>query len=99
MNQAARARKPRGKTADGRTIGEIVGKLIRKPELLGCSAKELWPHFYAALEEAGLDPQEEGKVKSGRSAGYSYEYRGRRKSISFKHFANAVSDLRKNQSE
>jgi hypothetical protein len=49
---------------DRSTVDEIVARLARKPDALGdpLLPKELWPLLYNALEDAGLDPKEDGNL-------------------------------------
>jgi hypothetical protein len=93
--QQARARKPRGKTEDGSTIGEIIDKLAHAPIHRDLTAKELWPHFFADLEERGLAPQETKAPRDRLGAAYTYEAQVRRKQITFSRFATIVSQFRR----
>ena len=95
--QADRARKPRGKiTEDGETIGSIIKNLALSVENQGESAKSLWPRLYAELEERGLAPQDiDGNGSDLRTTKYLYFANDERRSITFRQFANCVSDSRK----
>jgi hypothetical protein len=91
--QSARARKQRGKLeGNGLTMSAVVHRLATRPERLTDSARELWPHFQAALDELGLSPEESG---CDRKRFYTYDFNDRRKKISFRQFANIVSKARR----
>jgi hypothetical protein len=92
--QKARARKPRGKTEDGSTIGEIIGKLALAPIHRDLTAKGLWAHFFADLEQRGLAPQETEAPRDRLRAAYTYEAQTGRKRIAFSRFATIVSQFR-----
>ena len=88
--QRQRAQRPRVKvTDDGQTIRQIVEQLARNPEYKEETAPELWRRFYAALDELGLDPKE--VMYSERTPGYEYTFRGIRRKMSYRQFANNVS--------
>lgn len=88
--QANRAKKPRSKIfEDGRTIVDPIQKLANNPGCREMSAAELWPHFLHVLDDAGLDPEE-----NGSSCTY-FDYRGKMRKISFSTFQNHISKLRK----
>jgi hypothetical protein len=84
--QSQRAKKPRS------PLTGIIESLVRQyPEE---SAKELWRHFYAALDEEGLNPD---AIEQSDQRRWRYEYdfgdEGR-KTITYGHFANTVSQLK-----
>src|SRR5262245_18803014 len=86
--QRSRSRRPRSTILDdGRSLQRVIADLAQRAEFREETARELWPRLYAALNEAGLDLRE-------NAANRSYEYsdhRGRRKHISYRHFANIIS--------
>jgi hypothetical protein len=93
--QRLRAKKPRGKvTDDGRTLDEVIEILASKLEYRKLSTPELWPHFHAELTQHGLDPEELDPGNLRKSA-YAYDFNGKRKIISYRRFANLVSEYRK----
>lgn len=112
-NQAVRAGKPRGRLSPGGdTVGDILERVVLNPEYEGLRAKELWPHFIAALVDEGTDAKEvagqdasnptclyyvERPVgRTGKAEGNGLEP-GERK-MSFKQFSNRVSKFRKKKS-
>jgi hypothetical protein len=93
--QQRRAKKPRGRvTDDGKTLPQIVETLLAKPESRVLSAPELWSHLYAELDQLDLDPREinPGNLKQ---AAYTYQFNNKRKPITYRRFANRVSEFRK----
>ncbi len=95
QRQSERAKKPRGKLpGDGRTIAQIVADLVRNPEHRDELIKELWPHFRAELECCDLDPKDVESSSVIEKWAYTYEFRGRRKKITYRHFANLVTKAR-----
>lgn len=92
--QRRRARRPRGKvTVDGRTLNQIVEMLVSKSEHRTLTAPELWPHFFAELDKLDLDPKEI-KAANQKKSEYSYEFNGKKRSITYGRFANLVSKYR-----
>ena len=92
--QRRRAKKPRGRvTDDGKTLRQIIETLVAKPESRDLSAPELWPRLYAELDQLDLDPKEinPGKLKK---AACSYQFNSKRKRITYRRFANLVSEFR-----
>lgn len=95
-HQSKIASKPRGKASDdGRTISEIIGELAASNEHGEESSKELWLHFYSALNELGLHPKEEEHPGDLKKSSYFYSFNGRLKSITFGQFSNVVSEARR----
>lgn len=93
--QQARARKPRGKTEDGSTIREIIGKLALAPIHRDLTANGLRAHFFADLEERRLAPQETKAPRDRLRAAYTYEAQVGRKQIAFGRFATIVPQFRR----
>jgi hypothetical protein len=88
-HQRGIAKNPRGKIeeAGGETINEIIGRLAKT---MGDErAKDLWPHFYSKLDEHTLNPKED-KEKGV----IEYDFKGRRKPITFGTFEKVVSQYR-----
>src|SRR4029077_20719454 len=69
-SQASRARKPRGKLFDGRTLGEIIVELALRTELRDETALGLWPKFYGELDRLTLNPEETRDPKDPRRKAY-----------------------------
>lgn len=57
--------------ADQKEITELVTRLANNPEHRDLYPNELWPHFYATLEDQMLDP-----VEVGRGSDKAYQYNG-----------------------
>jgi hypothetical protein len=91
-SQSRRASRPRGKLADGRTLNQVIAELALSPEHRDETALELWPHLYAELDRLTLNPEERRDPNA-----YTYDYRDRRKTITFGQFANVVSKSRRTQ--
>lgn len=92
--QSERAKKPRGKiTDDGRTIGEVIAKLALT-QYPTEPAKGLWTHLWAVLEAEGLNPEEVTDPKNPHGLAYVYDFRDRRKKITFRRFEGVVSKAR-----
>ncbi len=85
QNQSEKAKRPRGRTDDGRSSEDLVATLCSKPESRETSAAELWPHFFSFLESEMLDPEGRGQTS------YIYETKSGRKRIARRTFANLVS--------
>jgi hypothetical protein len=93
--QRIRAKKPRGKvTDDGKTLNQVIETLASKAEHRCLTAPALWPHFFAALDQLGLDPEELSQSNT-RKLAYSYDFKDKRKTIGYRRFATFVSDCRK----
>jgi hypothetical protein len=96
--QRQRAQRFRVKvTEDGQTIRQVAEQLARKLEYREESAPQLWRHFYAELDELGLDP-EEVTCSDPRKGYYKYMYRDKRRKITYGQFANLVSAVRTGRS-
>jgi hypothetical protein len=87
--QRNRAQKPRCRLGDGLTMTDVIQDLAVSREYRDLTARELWPHLHAKLDELALSPKE---IPDGSA--YSYEFGHGRKSISRRHFANVVSRCR-----
>lgn len=99
QNQQKRAQQPRAAVGDGgERLHQIIEALLSKPEFCEMRAKELWPHLRAALDDHSLAPREVAGSGDIRNAAYTYDFRDRRRRISFGGFANIVSKLRKKTS-
>jgi hypothetical protein len=96
--QRARAKRPRGRTEDGRTIREIIGRLVSAPECRDASVKELWPQFFSTLEVLDLGPEEVPAPRDRNGAAYRYDARGSQRRITFGRFATIISELRREKS-
>jgi len=94
--QSKRARKPRGKVGDeGQTLNQVIGALaLNHPEL---TAKELWPHCFAQLDELGLCPKEIPYGSGLRKSAYLYDTSRRTRRITFGQFSNVVSKTRRTE--
>lgn len=88
-DQSTKARKPRGRVSeDGETLADIIRELALSREHMEDSAKELWPHFFHALEMRGLQPKDEDNQ-------YRYGFgQNHWRVVTFGRFANIVSDHR-----
>lgn len=92
--QSKRAAKPRGRVGDkNMTVGEIVKALCLKPERQEETAGQLWNHFVAELDINGLEPKVMTAERVQKSS-CEYDFKDRRKSISYGQFANLVSKAR-----
>ena len=94
--QSRRAKKPRGKvTSGGDTLDQLIEKLAARPQYRAQTAKDLWPRFFAVLNDEGLDPKEIIEDPSSLSKyAYEYDFGDGRKKITFGRFANIVSRAR-----
>jgi hypothetical protein len=93
--QSEKAKKSRGKVGDdGTTINEIIGGLALMRAHRELTAKELWPHFFDALNQRGLDPSDEDNREDWKKSAYEYAFKDGRKQITGGQFANVVSDFR-----
>ena len=89
QHQSRIAKHPRGKFdgREGETINDLIGHLARRrPDE---SAKELWSHFHNTLDEEDLDPHEQRDT-----ATMTYDFNGKRKSLTFGTFEKVVSQYR-----
>ena len=88
--QSEWARRPRGRLTDGgKTMSEVVCRLALRPERRDDTAKEIWPHLYAELDDLGLAPQLKDNPELRKSF-YTYDFKDGRKKITFGQFANLV---------
>jgi len=94
-SQRARAKKPRGKVDDGRAIRDIITGLASKPEYREDKASELWPHLHNTLDELELSPDESGDPADPAKSFYTYDFKGKRKRLTYGRFKNIVSEHRK----
>ena len=94
--QSDRAKKKRNSiAADGTTINDLIRRLVCNPELSGLSAKDLWPHLYAALDEIGAAPEEISSPRDAKTSAWQYvTYNGRSRRMTFDTFQNIVSKLK-----
>jgi hypothetical protein len=89
--QSANAKKPRGFLPDlGMSMKDFIPQFCRRPEFRELTAKETWPHLFSELNIRGLDPEEQ---EDGWS--YTYSFKDRTKSISFRTFSNHFNEARK----
>jgi hypothetical protein len=88
--QTARAKKPRGKLDENKTIGEIIARLVHNNP--GETAKELWQQFIGQLTADGLEPRE------SKSEPLLVVYEGPKgqKKMAFRTFENKVSKIKIN---
>ena len=86
-HQAANAKKPRGRVGGSKTtIDDLVRRLVRShPE---DSTKDLWSNFPTLLGDYQLDPK---WINDNR---IEYNFKEKRKRMSFGRFRNIVSDIR-----
>jgi hypothetical protein len=80
--QSTKARKPRGKGDDGRTLGDLIQGLARnyprdKPS-------EVWPHLKSEIESWAGDCTERN---TGGMPSYRYPFADAKKTISYKQFS------------
>ena len=88
--QTARAKKPRGKLDENKTIGDIIEKVVRNHP--GETAKELWKPFIDQLEAYGRQPHES---TSGPIL-VQYEVQKGQKEMKFRTFQNNVCKAKAN---
>jgi len=96
--QSTRAKKLRGKlAAEGGTIGQVIAELAVQRQHRRKTAKELWPHLLALLNEKDLDPKEVDDPKSPQKMAYEYDFNNAngRKKITFLRFQGIVSKARR----
>lgn len=92
--QSTKAKKSRGKLTDeGDTMSDIIRKLAISEKYSEESAKDLWGHMFAKLDELSLNPEE--FYGDSKKATYSYDFKSARKQIAFGTFSNNVSRFRK----
>jgi hypothetical protein len=84
-SQSNRAKNPRGKLDENRTISDIIAKVVRNNP--GETAKKLWDQFIGQLTADGLEPRE------SKSVPLLVIYEGPKgpKTLKFSTFANKVS--------
>lgn len=93
--QSKRAKKPRGSiTTGGEALCQLIGRLAQEPQYRTETAKELWPRFFAVLEEQELYPIEIEDPTNLRKCAYGYDFKDGQKKITFGRFANIVSAVR-----
>lgn len=94
--QKGKARLRRGVIGDGTnetTIRDVVDSLSNGAENTSLTAQQLWPHFFGNLDRLGIDPEEHSDFpESDRSI--SYDFKDRRKTLTYKTFAKLVSQAR-----
>jgi hypothetical protein len=100
VTQQERARKPRGKILNSdKTINGLIEELALSPEHGNEKADELWPHFYASLEELDLEPVEIPHISDLRKRAYEYDTpTGDCRKMTYGRFANVVAKARKKKS-
>jgi hypothetical protein len=91
----ARARKPRVKLHNGKTIDEIIADLTLSREHQEETAEGLWPHFFAQLEALGHSPEEILHPSEPRKCAYRYQLGEKHRMISRGRFDNVVATARK----
>jgi hypothetical protein len=94
-SQVRKARRPRGKLADGRTLDQVIAELTLRPEHRDATALELWPQLFGELDRLTLNPEETGDSRDPQRNAYAYDYHDARKTITFGQFANVVSKSRR----
>jgi hypothetical protein len=86
--QTARAKKPRGKVTEKKTVGEIIARLVRNnPDE---TAKELWQRFIDQLKADELQPDQS---ESGPMLVVFDGLQGQ-KEMAFSTFQNRVSNIK-----
>nr|WP_298718767.1 hypothetical protein [uncultured Steroidobacter sp.] len=89
--QARKARKPRGKGDDGRTMRDVVADLARGH--VGDTPRDLWTHLGSAIESwAGECEEVDGPPPAYRYPSAS----GRIKTLTYKHYCDLLRQARKN---
>lgn len=74
-NQKAKAKRTRAVNLyDGRSIQQIIGEMLRKPENCEARAPELWRKLFSELDEADADPKEVTDPIDRKKT--CYKYRG-----------------------
>jgi len=90
--QAAIASNPRiAINDDGQTIGEIIARLALSLDQLGdyLPVDDLWDEFQGELDGLHLDPE-----LSANDTVIEYDFKDKRRSMTFKRFQNAISETR-----
>jgi hypothetical protein len=89
-NQAERAKGPRVKNSDGRTLADVVAAVANAhPD---SAPREVWPHLATAIEEwAGRCDE----VRTSAGVAYRYDLGGNDRTLSYRHFSDTLRDLRK----
>jgi hypothetical protein len=72
---------------------EVVHRLTLKPERRNDTARDLWPHLNAELDDLRLDPRLTDNPELRKSF-YTYYFKDGQKKITFGQFANLVSGAR-----
>jgi hypothetical protein len=85
LAQATKARKPRGKGDDGRTMGELIQGLARNHS--GDKPSEVWPHLQSEIEKWFGNCTES---KIGKTVSYRYPFADGEKTISYKQFSERL---------
>lgn len=83
--QSHKATLPRGKGADGRTLGDLIKQLAKQRP--NEKPSELWPHFGSALSD-WADNCTERTI--GSKTFYRYSVKDHEKTISFKQFSERL---------
>jgi hypothetical protein len=94
--QKKKAQKPRNEA-----LKDMVAKLAKRRDLIGnpWAAKDLWPHLYSMMEEAGLSP-EDMTTNQKQTETWKIEYckdqkSSKRKQLTYGTFQNKLSEARK----
>jgi hypothetical protein len=98
--QTGRAELRRVKLGDSDLpLRDHIDVMVSKPEHLGKTPWELWPHLWALLDELGCNPKEISG-RSRRSQKITYDFPGGRmrpfRSITFGQFCRVVSEIKRN---
>lgn len=89
--QSKRAKAPRVVGDDGRTVKDVVQSLSR--EHGDAAPREIWPHLRASIEEwtgGGCE-----LVGSATAPSYRYQLNGSDRTLTYRHFAELLRDIRK----
>jgi hypothetical protein len=70
---------------------------VFNPEFANLTAKELWPHFFSALDEIRAAPEDISSTRDPHNWAYMYETYNGSKVIKFHRFKNIVSEVRKSR--
>lgn len=93
--QSKKAKKPRGRiTDDGRTMDQVIARLALT-QYPRESARAIWTHLGAVLEEEGLSPAEIVDTEDPQKWTYEYDFNDQRKRISFRRFQAVLSKARR----
>ena len=93
--QAARARKPRRKLPDGRTVESIVRAICNKPENKRRLAKQLWVEFCQRLTEDDANAKIVSTTDDPSKEAIEYRAGAKVRCISRRRFENVVSSIRR----